>query len=64
MKRYDNNGYEMYNDYPRDLRGGMDEYPNYWFADDNDLESQYRDAGMVLHNGVWVMPHQVEDDNV
>ena len=64
MKRfYDDSGYERYNDYPREHRGGMDEYPNYWYADDNDLESQYRAAGMVLHNGVWVMPHQVEDDN-
>ncbi len=57
-------GYDGYNDYPSDHRGGMEEYPNYGFADDNDLEAQYRAAGMVLHTGVWVMPHQVEDDNV
>ena len=48
FRRYDENGYERYNDYPRDIYGGMDEYPNYWHQPE-DLETQ-------------VLPHQLEDD--
>jgi hypothetical protein len=66
MKRYyDDCGYELYNDYEPDLRGGMDEYPDYWHNNQvQNLDDFYRQEGMVLHNGSWVMPHQVEDDNV
>tara|TARA_A100001515_G_scaffold132781_1_gene121485 strand:- start:621 stop:818 length:198 start_codon:yes stop_codon:yes gene_type:complete len=63
FRRYDENGYERYNDYPRDIYGGMDEYPNYWHQPE-DLETQYREAGMVLckKTWTWVLPHQLEND--
>mgnify|MGYP003116418137 CR=1 FL=1 len=64
-KRFDENGYERYNDYPRELRGGMDEAPRYWDIDRMRPDrQQYEDCGMVLceKTWTWVLPHQLEDD--
>ena len=69
---YDDCGYEIQQPWHRPggwddayaMDGGANDEGWHCDYEPNDLESQYRAAGMVLHKGVWVLPHQVEDENV
>ena len=70
FRRFDDNGYEIQQPWHRP-NGWDDAYAMDGGANDEGwdrnyqpytLEDSYRDAGMVLRGNVWVLPHQLQDD--